>query len=151
MDKALNTLKTTRQNILKVIDNLSTEELNKIPKGFNNNIIWNVAHCSVTHQLLTYLMSGNTPKIDQKTISDYRKGSKPEKEVSSVEIDQFKKILLTSVDDLCNDLEKLKSSQYQSYTTSFGIELESIEDAINFLNIHEGIHFGYILALKRAL
>ena len=151
MDKELKKLQTIRKNILKVIDSLTIEELNKIPKGFNNNIIWNVAHCPVTHQLLTYFMSGSSPKIDEEIISKYKKGSKPEKEVTSAEVDKFKKLLLTSVDDINDDLENLKSSQYQPYTTSFGIELNSIEDAISFLQIHEGIHFGYILALKRAL
>ncbi len=29
--------------------------------------------------------------------------------------------------------------------------LKSIEDAIQFNNFHEGIHLGYILALKKAL
>ena len=151
MDNEIKKLETTRTNILKVIDGLTVDELNKIPEGFNNNIIWNVAHCPVTHQLLTYFMSGNKPRIEKQTIDQYKKGSKPEKFVSKEEIDQIKSSLLSSIDDLKDDLDKLKSSVYKPYATSFGIELNNLEDAVSFLNIHEGIHFGYILALKRAI
>ncbi len=35
--------------------------------------------------------------------------------------------------------------------TSAGIRLESVEDAIAFNNFHEGIHLGYVMALKKAL
>ena len=30
------------------LDNFTLEQLNKIPEGFNNNIIWNIAHTIVT-------------------------------------------------------------------------------------------------------
>lgn len=151
MEKELSKLLATRTNILKVIEGLSTEQLNKVPEGFNNNIIWNVAHCPVTHQLLTYFMSGNAPLIDQDTIEVYRKGNKPEGDVSSDKIKSIKSLMLSSIEDLKRDLDKLKSSEYKSYMTSYGVELNSLEDAISFLNIHEGVHFGYILALKKAI
>ena len=41
----------------------SLAQLNKIPEGFNNNIIWNIAHTVVTHQLLLYKMTGNELQI----------------------------------------------------------------------------------------
>jgi len=37
-----------------MITPFSLEQLNKIPEGFNNNLIWNIAHCVVTQQLLCY-------------------------------------------------------------------------------------------------
>jgi len=40
---------------------------------------------------------------------------------------------------------------YQSYLTSAGVQLESVEDAIVFNNYHEGIHLGYLLGLRKAL
>ena len=47
------------RNILNTFfEKCSLEELNKIPEGFNNNVIWNIAHVVVTQQLLVYDMSG---------------------------------------------------------------------------------------------
>jgi len=41
-----------------MIEDFSLEELNKIPEGFNNNIIWNIAHVIATQQALVYGLSG---------------------------------------------------------------------------------------------
>jgi len=46
----------------------SLEELNKVPKGFRNNIIWNIAHCIVTQQLLIYKLSGLEGVLSDKMI-----------------------------------------------------------------------------------
>jgi len=40
-------------------------------------------------------------------------------------------------------------TNYSDYETSFGLNLTSIEEAISFNNIHEGIHFGYLLAMVK--
>ena len=42
-------------------------------------------------------------------------------------------------------------SNYNSYTTSYNITLSSIEEAIQFNNVHDGLHFGYIMALKKVI
>ena len=52
------TLNITRNNIINAIEGLSLEELNTVPKGFNNNVIWNVGHVVATQQLLCYKFSG---------------------------------------------------------------------------------------------
>ena len=43
------------------------------------------------------------------------------------------------------------SPDYTAYSTSFGIDLKNIQDAIIFNNMHESLHFGYAMAQKRAL
>ena len=42
-------------------------------------------------------------------------------------------------------------TEYSEYTTSYNITLSSAEDAIAFNNVHEGLHFGYIMGLKKAI
>lgn len=46
-------LKKLRFAILKTI-----EQLNKVPDGFNSNIIWNVAHLIASQQNLCYMKAG---------------------------------------------------------------------------------------------
>ena len=44
MKKQFELIKQTKNNFLKLVDNLSIDELNIIPSGFTNNIIWNLGH-----------------------------------------------------------------------------------------------------------
>jgi hypothetical protein len=48
----------SRQKFIELLDGLSIEQLNKIPTGFNNNIIWNFAHIVVSTQTLVYVRTG---------------------------------------------------------------------------------------------
>lgn len=144
-----NYLRQIRTNALKAIEGLSTEQLNKIPDGFNNNIIWNAAHMLITQQLLVNKMSGLEVHASSEEILSYKKGSKPERKVSDEEIAEIKKRLLTSVDQFEEDMRAEKYKNFNEYTTSFGVTLKTSKDAMEFNNIHEGLHFGSILALKK--
>jgi len=42
MDKRIEKIKRFREFLLAQMKGLTTEELNKIPAGYNNNIIWNI-------------------------------------------------------------------------------------------------------------
>ncbi len=147
--KTVNYLRQVRKNTLNTIEGLSTEQLNTIPTGFNNNIIWNVAHMLVTQQLLVNKLSGVDIEASPEEVMAYKKGSKPQGVVSEEEINNIKRRLLSSVDAFEENLAQNKYQNYQEYTTSFGVTLSSCEDAMEFNNVHEGLHFGSILALKK--
>ena len=50
--------KNSRKALSHFLDVISLEQLNKIPVGFNNNIIWNITHIVVVQQMLAYKLSG---------------------------------------------------------------------------------------------
>jgi hypothetical protein len=58
MDFTFQVLRNTREIFKKIIEQNALEDLNKIPNGFNNNIIWNIGHVVVSEQLLAYKLSG---------------------------------------------------------------------------------------------
>lgn len=151
MKTQINILKATRQNILKAIDGLSLEALNTIPKGFNNNIIWNATHVVVTQQLLCYKLSGNKMRVSDEIVSAYKKGSTPTGPVSAEHVAQTIAWLSESIDWLEEDLDSEIFTAYKPYPTSFGFTLSSIEDAVTFNNVHEGMHLGWIGAIKKSL
>lgn len=140
-------LRQTRKNQLSIIENYDYDQLNLIPEGFNNNLIWNLGHVVITQQLLCYKLSGNRLKIDSTLVDKYRKGSKPEGPVSKEEIQQIKDYVLATVDQMEADFKAGLFQQYNTYSTSYGITLNSIEDAINFNNSHEAMHLGTMMAL----
>ncbi|MGB0864556.1 MAG: DinB family protein [Saprospiraceae bacterium] len=146
-------LRVTRNNILKQLEGLSDEQLNVIPDGFNNNIIWNVAHVVATSQLLIYGLSGVEFTIPKSIIDANRKGSKPDAPYSAELIQQIKTLAVSTVDQLEKDYNAglFKEKAFKKYPTSYGITLENPENAITFNNVHESMHFETVKLLKRSL
>lgn len=143
--------KQTRQHFLSILKKHSIEELNTIPEGFNNNLIWNAGHCLSSQQGLQYGLSGLEMKIDQSFVEKFKKGSSPLIQHDQNTVNQIKTLLLETSDQLKEDYNSGIFKNYNEYQTSYGITLQSIEDAIPFNNGHEMLHLGYMMALSRAL
>ncbi len=148
-DKSIDTIQATRNLFLKLIDSLSIDQLNKIPEGFNNNIIWNFAHVIVSQQILCYKLAGQPLKVDESYVANYSKGTKPTTFVGEAELALLKRQAVQLIEELIIDIEKGLLDHYTNYTTSFDVTLSSIDDAVKFLTMHEGLHLGYAMALKR--
>lgn len=136
----------------KHIENNSLEDLNKIPEGFNNNIIWNIGHVVVTAQLLAYKLSGLPMMVSDELVNKYRKDTKPEGFVSQAEVEEINTLLFSTIEKLETDYKNGNFKNYNAYTVSTtGNTLTNIDEAIQFILFHEAIHLGYILALVRAV
>ncbi len=140
-----------RKNLLDLLQNNTLEDLVIIPDGFNNNMYWNIAHTVATQQLLNYYLSGNPFRIDKYWVETYKKGTLPTMEVSAAEVEDLGFLLTETSKILLKDYDADFFSDYTPYTTSFGLDLKNIQDAIIFNNIHESLHLGYAMAQKRAL
>ncbi|WP_298997248.1 DinB family protein [uncultured Tenacibaculum sp.] len=149
MNKQFEVLKRSRELVLKRIEGLTTEQLHTIPEGFNNNIAWNVAHLVVTQQLLHYKLSGLNCLAPDELIEEYRKGTFPTKEFTEEEFEEVKELLLGLPDTLQEDFEAGIFTEYEEYETSTGFVIDSIESAIAFNNLHEGMHLGIIMTLTK--
>lgn len=149
MENEIKLLIQTRQNILYSIEDLSVEELNLVPQGFRNSIFWNVAHVVVTQQLLHYFLSENDMYIANQLVAKYKKGTSFEEPATKDEIQNIKELLVETPIVLKSDYKRKIFENFKEYPTSYGFTLTSIEDAIRFNNVHEGLHFGYILAMKK--
>jgi len=133
------------------LDVMTLEQLNKVPQGFKNNVIWNIAHCIVTQQLLVYKLSGLEGVLSDEMIADFRKGTKTERDLSQREVDEIRSLLFSPLDQTEKDFNDSIFKDYKEYKVSTGSTLTNINEALAFNNFHEGIHLGYILALKKAL
>jgi len=149
MNSVFDVQKTIREILLKILDNHSLEQLNKIPTGFSNNIIWNVAHCVAAQQTLVYKLSGLPTMVSEDFILKYRKGTKPEGDVSQAEVDEIKALLTATLEKTQNDFESGLFVDYNEYTTSMGFTLKNIQGALDFNNYHEGIHTGIIMCIRK--
>lgn len=127
----------------------SLEQLNKIPNGFNNNILWNIAHTMVTHQLLMYKISGNQMHIPSEWVKLFAKGTKPERTFTAEEIKEIDAALFSTYEQFEEDLDSGLFAHYTPYNTSTNMVLDSVETTQSFLLFHDGIHLGSVLALAK--
>ena len=152
MEFTFQVLNNTRGIFKKIIENNSLEDLNRIPKGFNNNIIWNIGHVVVSEQLLAYKLSGLESSLSDDMINKYRKDSKPQGDVSQDEVDEIKNLLHSTLEKTKEDYYDDVFEKYNAYTVSTtGNTLTNIDEALQFVAIHEGLHYGYVLALLKAI
>ncbi|WBX71363.1 DinB family protein [Tenacibaculum retecalamus] len=149
MNNQFEILKKSRALVFNKVDNLSIEQLHKIPEGFKNNIAWNVAHLVVTQQLLNYKLSGLNCLASDELIETYKKGTLPTETFTEEEFEEVKELLVGLPDTLQEDYEAGIFTEFNEYETSLGFTLDSIETAISFNNLHEGIHLGIIMALTK--
>lgn len=151
MDFAFDTTLKSRKFLKDLLENLTLEQLNKVPEGFNNNIIWNVAHTIVTQQLLVYKLSAMPMIVNDELVEMYRKGTKVERDVTQAEVDLIKGLLFSTIEKTKEDYENRVFQTYHEYTVTTKNTLTNVDEAIAFNNFHEGIHLGYVLALKRCI
>jgi hypothetical protein len=145
----LQILRITRQNTINLIKGHTLEQLNHIPPGFSNNLIWNFGHAVVTMQLLVYGLSGIKMYADNELIKAYRKGSRPTGKVHKNELDELMHLATSTIQDLEKDYQEELFQEYKIYTTSFNMTLSNVEDAIQFNNSHEAMHLGTCIAIKK--
>ena len=151
MNDQLELIRKTRSYLLEVVKELSIEQLNKVPTGFSNNIVWNLGHMVAAQQGICYVRAGLKPWCEEAFINAYKRGTTPEAIVPMDEIEKIKEQFFTSLDLLEEDYSKGLWQTYPAWTTRYGVEIKSIDDAIKFLNFHEGLHSGYVMAMKRAI
>jgi hypothetical protein len=149
MNIPLTHLGKARALFLKIIDGLTLEQVNAIPKGHRNSIAWTLAHLVVTQQLLCYKLSGLPCAVPEDMIQRFQKGTVPSKALSQQNFEEIKSLFVALPLALEKDLEAGVFKDYTPYTTSVGIVLSNIEEALSFNAFHEGIHLGVVLSIKK--
>lgn len=149
MNQTFDITRTSRKMIAPFLENYTLEQLNAIPDGFSNNLIWNIAHIVVTQQLLVYKLSGLPTMVSDEMIEKFRKGTKPEHSVTQAEVDEIKSLLFATIDQTEVDFENKIFKNFDEYPTSTGFVLKSVKDAMIFNNFHEGLHLGILMSIRK--
>ncbi len=149
MTKEIETLKRDRSLLLESIKDLNAEQLNKIPPGFSNNIIWNLGHTIAVQQGVCYKRAGLPALISDYFGENFKSGTKPEGVISDDEITQIKQLLLITLDRFEIDLNNQIFGNYAAWSTRHGMKVANIDDSIKFLLFHDGLHAETIVAIKK--
>lgn len=150
-EKIFNFTIQARKAFIQLIDSLSVEELNEIPAGFKNNIIWNFGHIVVTTPALCYLRTGiweNGSAI--KYLDDFKKDSVPSRQITEAEIAELKVLAISTIESIQEDYKKGVFNEAKPFATgTYGAEMNSIEEVLITSSGHDNMHFGYALAQRK--
>ena len=136
-----------RRALLKLTSGMSAEQLQTIPPGYNNNIIWNLGHIVAIQQKLMYGLSGNPFKVPNEFVFEYQNGTFPKERIEDQEISIIRQYLETTIDEAKMDWENGLFHNITAFDTRIKVKLENFEDITLFNFFHEGIHTGHILCL----
>jgi actin-like ATPase involved in cell morphogenesis len=141
--------KTSRNLLLKFLEGHSLEQLNKIPEGFANNLIWNIGHIVTVQQMLVYKLSGLGMMISDEMVDTYKKGTKPEREITQEEVNEIKNLLFSTLEQTKEDFANDIFDEYMEFTTGVGFTVKSAKAAVEFNNYHEALHTGIMMQIKK--
>jgi len=149
METTFKIWRTNRNLYLEFFDKYTLEQLNKIPAGFSNNLIWNIGHIIVAQQGLIYKSSDLQGYLSQELFDLYKPGTKPTGKTSENEIKELKELLISLDEKTEADFYKGEFKVYNERTTSTGFHLGSLKEAIEYNNYHEGLHFGLMMNIRK--
>jgi hypothetical protein len=151
MEATFRIWQTSRGLYQNFLDNYSLDQLNTIPPGMSNNLIWNIGHVIVSQQKLVYALSGLPMHISDSLFEKYQNGSRPDGKTTQAEVDEIKKLLSEMVEKTKFDFEEGVFKEFHPYQTKTGFHLGTWKEAMEFNNYHEGIHLGIMLQIKKFL
>lgn len=149
MNQTFSVTENSRKTLSKFLQGYSLEQLNTIPEGYNNNLIWNIGHIVVVQQMLVYKLSGLPMMISDEMVEKYKRGTKPEQDATQADVDEIQSFLFETINQTKADLENKVFKNYQEYTTMTGFTMKTAEDAMAFNVYHEALHAGMIMSIRK--
>jgi hypothetical protein len=149
MHQVFEITRLSRKIIAEYLEHYTLEQLNKVPEGFNNNLIWNIGHIVVVQQMLVYNLSGLPMMVSQEMVEKYKRGSKPEHPISQAEVDEIRSLLFETINQTKADLNSKIFKTYTEFTTLSGFTMRNVEDALAFNYYHEAMHIGMMMSIRK--
>ena len=149
MHQTFEITRTSRKVLSQFLQGYSLEQLNKVPEGFSNNLIWNIGHIIVVQQMLVYNLSGLPMMVSDEMVQKYKKGTRPENMVMQPEIDAIQSLLFETINRTKSDMHSGLFKNYQEFTSMSGFTMKNAEDAMAFNYYHEAVHTGMMMSIRK--
>ncbi|MBA4168613.1 MAG: DinB family protein [Chitinophagaceae bacterium] len=151
IDHIIITIGFTRKHFLELTADCSAEEMNAVPKGFKNNLVWNLGHVVSSQQTLCYALSEVQPRVEPFFIETYKPTTAPGEFVAQEEILRIRELAEATIPQLSADYHAGMFKTYSGRQTRYGVLLSNIDEAIAYISTHETLHFGYAKAMLKLL
>lgn len=129
-------------------------QADRIPAGWNNNIRWHVGHLVVVPRRLTSMQFGESLGVPEEYNKWFGRDTSPRTWGNDPvpPLEQLVAELVPSVGRAFADMEpRLQQLFPKPMVTVTGFTLSNPAEALMMSQVHDGIHWGMLLALARAL
>lgn len=136
-----------RQNTLNEMANLTEEQADLVPVGFNNSIRWNLGHIFTVQNGLILQFGGKVTETPVHYFELFAPGTKPADWSAEVPpLHELKQLL----EEQPAKLKEALAGQLDEQAAKAFKTLTTVGEILNFSIFHEGMHLGAIKGLKKA-
>ncbi len=140
-----------RTRIIDSLEGLTAAQLNHVPAGHNNNLIWHLGHLCVTLSSRVYITHGLAMPISTKLVAQFKPGTTATAPQSEAEIEEIKHTFLHLVTQVKEDMERGLFQNYTPWSTMLKEPVDTFENCLSFMHFHEGVHLGSIQMQKKSV
>ena len=133
------------------LDGLSNEQLLEIPKGLNNNILWNVGHILFDQCHKLYDPCGLAMPVPEAYESWFASGTSPRNWVETPDPGEVVEKFGSVNEIVIADYEKGVFTGFRPYRLEDETPVDTIEESIVLDLAHGGMHYGVIVTMKALL
>lgn len=141
-------LNTYRSELLELVDDISEEEAEITPKGFNNNIRWNLGHVILDQYLWIQVLTKDDPPIPMAYNQWFGYGTNPSHFTD--ETPSFSE-LISLLREQPRIIEERYRGRMEEEFAPTDMGMHTIEQVLVRTIFHEGLHMGAIIAIKRQI
>lgn len=135
--------------MLGLVEELTLEELNTIPAGFNNNIIWNLGHIMISTIGLCYVRSQADVSHTIPFAKLFGKGTRPGEPIDQQTVNEVKRLIVESITQIERDAASGLFDKVVPYSTdTYGHEMADIKEILTCTLAHDNMHLGIVKAQK---
>ena len=130
---------------------MTEEQLLTIPEGLDNNILWHMGHLILSHNRMLYGSCGLPASCNPEYTQWFNKGSNPGTWTGTPPVAEVVEVFHSQMDQIIADYAADKFQNYKPMELAPGMSLENADDAIGFIVIHESVHHGNIISMRKLL
>lgn len=139
-----------RQVTLKLVSELSEQQLDCIPEGFNNNIRWNLGHIYLAQEQFAFNFAKEPMIIPDGFNELFGMGSKPtEWPAQTPTLPELIQLLQEQPKRIKEVLHNRLDETVENPLVLGGLTLHTIGEYLSFCLFHEGTHMQAIKTLKK--
>ncbi|MEH7443607.1 DinB family protein [Bacillus sp. JJ1122] len=141
-------LESYRNYILGVVEQVTAEEADLIPQGFNNNIRWNLGHIYLDQYLWIQAVTKEKAPVTEQFNKWFGYGSSPANFTSQTPSVVELRILLK---DQPSKIKEEYRNRLEEEFPPTEMGMHTIEQVLTRTIFHEGMHLQTILDIKKLL
>ncbi|MCP3030918.1 DinB family protein [Halobacillus sp. A1] len=147
-DNLFEQLEQYRRELLSLVDDVTEKESNSIPKGFNNNIRWNLGHVYLDQfSWLQFLTKEKSP-VPENFQKWFGFGTNPNDfDEHTPSLEELKQLLSVQP----QQIKKMYGDRLEVEYSTTEMNMRTIEQVLIRTIFHEGMHFQAILDIKKFL